>query len=165
MKNYNHTPVSRRFIFCLGNIQKMKSFFLWSVIIFLLSGCGGKTNVPIQGMDITVDLPSSWSIGMDTYDGELTAELSKDKKRSMKITEATSQVESVDMLAQAASKDWEVLNKETFANGFGITVKSNGKKQFLYYINKGRKQYKCEPAPYYEEEAYDEAIQIIKSIK
>ena len=81
-----------------------------------------------------------------------------------KITEPAVKVESLDMLVEGA-KDFQILGKETIPLGFGITLKADGQKQFLYYINKGGKQYKCEPGPYYKESDCDKVIEVIKTIK
>lgn len=143
----------------------MKNKFIAILFIAMLAACGGPKTTQIQGMDLSIDLPSGWKIGNDTYGGVYTIEVSNaGKLRALKITEPAVKVESLDMLVEGA-KDFQILGKETIPLGFGITLKADGQKQFLYYINKGGKQYKCEPGPYYKESDCDKVIEVIKTIK
>jgi hypothetical protein len=140
-----------------------KNIFYVGVIALFLAACGGIKTTPINGMPLTLDLPSGWSMDTATYE-RYTIEISKKGMRAAKITEPEVVAESLDQLV-AGAKDFEILSKETTPNGFGITLKADGIKQFIYYVNKGGKQYKFEPGPYYEEKCFDEAVQIAKSLK
>ena len=143
----------------------MKQTFFFLSLVFLLTSCGGVTTTPIEEFKLSIDLPSGWKIYKDNFKGKFTVELSTGGRRVMTIKEANPAVESLDMLVQAASKSFEVTNKESFANGFGITLKTKNKKQFIYYIQKNGKQYLFEPAAHYKEIDLNKAIAIVKSVK
>jgi len=143
----------------------MKKVFLYFFFILLLSNCGGVKTTKIEEFNLTIDLPSGWKIGKDNFRGNLTIEISNGNRRVVNITEANPSVESLDVLVKASSKSFQVLNQESFANGFGVTLKTKKKKQFRYYIQKNSKQYRFEPAAYYKDIDLNNAISVIKSAK
>lgn len=142
----------------------LKQSIIFILLIFLLSACGGSA-FKVDEFNLSVNLPSGWKGGKDTYGGKLTVEISNGGRRAMKITEAETTVDDLDMLAKATEATYELLDKESFEQGFGVTMKANSKKQFMYYVKKDGKQYKFEPGPYYEEGDLEACIQIAKSAK
>jgi hypothetical protein len=143
----------------------MKQTFFFLSLIFLLTSCGGVTTTPIEEFKFSVDLPSGWKIYKDNFRGEFKVEISTGGRRVMYIKEANPSVASLDMLVQASSKSVKVINKESFANGFGVTLKTKKKKQFRYYVQKDDKQYMFEPAAYYKDTDLNKAITLVKSVK
>lgn len=145
----------------------MKKTFLYFSFVFtlLLSSCGGVKPTKIDEFDLTIDLPAGWKVGKDNFRGQLTIEISNVGRRAISLTEANPSVESLDMLAKASAKSFKVLNQESFANGFGVTMQGKKKKMFRYYVQKNGKQYRFEPAAYFKDTDLNRAIELIKSAK
>ncbi len=146
-------------------MKKIFFYFPLFYVVLFLSNCGGVKTTKIDEFNLTFDLPVGWKIGKDKFKGQLTVEVSNAGRRVMNITEANPSVESLDMLVKASSRSFQVLNQETITNGFGVTLKTNKKKQYRYYIQKDGKQYRFEPAPYYKDIDLDRCIALIKSVK
>ena len=133
--------------------------------MLLLSNCGGVKPTKIDEFNLTIDLPAGWKMNKDNFRGQLTVEISNAGRRVMSITEANPSVESLDMLVKASSKSFKVLNQESFASGFGVTLQTKKKKQFRYYVQKDGKQIRFEPAAYYKDIDLNRCLELIKSAK
>lgn len=146
-------------------MKKVFFYFSFLSLMLLLGNCGGVKTTKIDEFNLTIDLPAGWKVGKDNFRGQLTVEISNGGRRVMNIAEANPSVESLDMLVKASSKTFKVLNQETLANGFGITLKTKKKKQFRYYLQKDGKQIRFEPAAYYKDTDLNRCLELIKSAK
>ncbi|TAF67264.1 MAG: hypothetical protein EAZ55_02800 [Cytophagales bacterium] len=143
----------------------MKNLFLFAFVLTFLTACGGKTTTKVDKFDISIDLPSGWSVATTTYGDEVTAEISTKKRRAIEIVKANPTVESLEMLEKASKGTLEVLSKETFDKGFGLVYKEKGKKKFVIYATVNGTQYRCSAGAYYKEEDFSKGLEIAKSIK
>lgn len=152
-------------------MQSSKLSFLTLALaaVIPLAACGGPSSKQIKELNnITVDLPSGWTIIMNNYGKGTVAEINaKGFGRVLRISEAQHKAESLEMLEKAMSKELTATNGETLPNGFGgaFQRKSDGKKYPLYVINAGGRTYNCEAGPYYKEEALEESSKVCKSIR
>ncbi len=156
-----------------------KKFLLVAISALVLSGCTAAadksaaqpTEVKVDKLDISITVPSSkWKTEVSNYgsEGDLAEVSNSDGSRTLEIKKDATKVDSLDMLVKAAESSGLALkDKETFANGFGATFTEKGKTKttFIYDVQVGAAQYRCQNGAYYHEEDLAAAIAVCKSIK
>ncbi len=145
-------------------MKKIVFLFFFAFFILFLRNCGIK-DAKIDEFNLTINLPMGWIIKKNKLEGKTTVEISNAGRRVMNIAEANPSVENLNILVKASSKSFKVLSQETITNGFGVTIQTKNRGQFLYYIQKDNKQYCFKSAAYYRNIDLNRCLEIIKSVK
>jgi hypothetical protein len=138
-------------------------------LLLLVVGCSKKPTKPtdekIEDLGITVTVPGGWSVSHDkgAKDVEFFGD---DDLRHVTIEPAENPPASLDMLVEAtAASKFKLLDKQTFATGYGVTFNDGKRDEFAYYATVGGKTFVCKPGPYYKPTSLAASTKLCASIR
>jgi hypothetical protein len=128
----------------------MKIALLFTLAVAACShGKGSPTDVKIDDLGITVTLEPGWTLDHDK--GQKDADFfGPGNLRHVTIEPTETVPASLEELVKATEQVGKILDKQTFATGFGVAFNDGKRDEFLYYATVNGKAFACKPGPYYK---------------